>query len=82
MKIIKELLTSKKVIMTLVGIAATILLPRLGINLTEDQIERISYAIMAYVGAQGMADFGKEAKRAVQPSNPEPAPAFDTRGAL
>lgn len=53
-----ELIGSKKFIAMLLGIAIT-LLSSLGVHIDESQRQSVLNLIMAYLGAQGLADAGK-----------------------
>lgn len=63
--LLKSLLGSKKVVMTVVGVLVTyVILPfvngRLGLGLDPAAVSNALYAFIAYVLGQGLADFGKE----------------------
>lgn len=55
---VKELFGSKKFMVTIVGLLAT-MLPSFGVNVTPEQLDQVVYLIMAFLGAQGVADAGK-----------------------
>lgn len=59
-KLVGEILTSKKAIATVVGVLI-IATNRIGLNLPEDAVTQIVAAIAAYVVSQGLADFSKNA---------------------
>jgi len=61
LKLVAELLTSKKAIATLAGVLI-VATNRIGLQLPEDAVTQIIGAIAAYVVSQGLADFGKAAK--------------------
>lgn len=56
----KQLLTSKKFLATLVGCASVVATTYF--SLPEESVDEIVKLLMAYVVGQGMADFGKHAK--------------------
>lgn len=56
----KELLTSKKFIVMVCGLILAIA-AKYGLNLDPDMIYQIVFIIAAYLGGQGLADFGKAA---------------------
>lgn len=61
MKVIKELLDSKKFMASLLGVI-TAVLTKLGIPEIEVQeVVAILSPVLVYIGAQGAADLGKEA---------------------
>lgn len=55
------LFQSKKFWMAIVGVVAVVLSHFLGIN--EETTTKVAGVFMAYLLGQGMADFGKEAKK-------------------
>lgn len=63
MDFLKSVLTSKKAIAALAAIAAVLLVPvlaKVGLVLSEDQIEHFVAVVAAYLVGQGIADHGKE----------------------
>ena len=54
---IQQLASSKKSTATLIGILLVAFGPKLG--LTQEAQDQIVYLVLAYVGAQGLADWGK-----------------------
>jgi TRAP-type C4-dicarboxylate transport system permease small subunit len=74
MKVIKELLTSKKFLAMLAAIVVYVG-GRLGFDVDPAALDRICAALLVYVGAQGVADAGKSAaliKAVVATSGVEP----------
>lgn len=61
-KVLAELLGSKKVVTTLIGVAATVA-ARKGFELDTELCMAIAGAFAVLVGAQGAADHGKEAAK-------------------
>jgi hypothetical protein len=55
----KTLFTSKKFLVALVGLVVATT-AHFGLNLDEAAILTLLTPILAYIGAQGIADFGKE----------------------
>lgn len=65
MKLIKELLSSKKFVSALLGMA-TVIGVKLGVTETTiTELIAIISPILVYIGAQGFADYGKEAEKVV-----------------
>lgn len=58
----KAFFTSKKAVAAIVGSAVTIFAPTL--HLSDVALDAIQKLVMVYIGAQGVADFGKGAKAA------------------
>jgi hypothetical protein len=60
--VIKGLLGSKKFVTAMIGVIVSICL-YLFPDLPEDAITAVVSVIISYIVAQGLADFGKEAKK-------------------
>jgi hypothetical protein len=60
LKIVSEILTSKKAIATITGVLI-VATNRIGLQLPEEAVTQIVAAIAAYVVSQGLADFSKNA---------------------
>lgn len=58
---IKGLAASKKFWTTLIGIAS-ILIGKIGWNVSDDVLWQVAILVATLTGAQGMADWGKAAK--------------------
>lgn len=73
-KLIRELLSSKKFVTSMLGVA-TVLAMKLGIPETRvTEMLAILSPFLAYVGAQGLADLGKEsAAVSVAAAAPKPS---------
>lgn len=66
MKLIKDLLSSKKFVSALLGMA-TVIAVKLGVpEATITELIAIISPILVYIGAQGFADQGKEAEKIVR----------------
>lgn len=64
MKLIRELLASKKFVTSLLGCVIAVMV-KAGIPATSvDELLAIVSPFLAYVGAQGLADMGKEKAKA------------------
>lgn len=59
---LKDLFSSKKFLLTLAGILAYVA-GRLGLNLSTEQLLPVLGLIAVLIGAQGVADHGKEAAK-------------------
>lgn len=59
---IRELLTSKKVVVLVSGFIVT-LLAKYKFNVDPEMVEKLVYMLIAYLVAQGAADFKKEAAK-------------------
>tara|TARA_R100001086_G_scaffold87122_4_gene42592 strand:+ start:4740 stop:5057 length:318 start_codon:yes stop_codon:yes gene_type:complete len=70
---LSDLLSSKKFIVTLVGIGV-ILLQSFGFNVTDDQRDTIIQLIMVYVGAQGLSDVTKPIADSIRSKAEKAAP--------
>lgn len=76
-----ELFTSKKFLATLAaGLVAWVapIAQHLGLRVDQDTLDRAFLALLAYVGAQGLSDFGKGAAQVsatVREARPTPPPA-------
>ena len=61
-KLIKEILTSKKVLATVSGVVVALAL-RLGFEVSVETVATVISPIVAYILGQGWADTGKEAAK-------------------
>lgn len=59
---LRELATSKKFIVFVVGLLVTFA-AKYGLNLDPEMVQNIIYTIVAYLIGQGIADHGKEAAK-------------------
>ena len=60
---LKQLFTSKKFWMAVIGILVTILVTAVpALEQYQDKLPEMIYLLVAYILGQGLADFGKEAK--------------------
>ena len=57
----QQLASTKKSLATLIGILLVAFCSKLG--LTNEQRDQIMFLVLAYVGAQGVADIGKHVTR-------------------
>lgn len=63
MENLKQLFTSKKFWMTIIGVLITILVTAVPeLEQYQEQLSEMIWLFVAYVIGQGLADFGKEAK--------------------
>lgn len=67
MGILKELLRSKKIVMTVVGLLLNLLAPTLAQHGVVVDTETVTALIAAYLLGQGAADFGKNKVAPVVP---------------
>lgn len=67
MSLVRELLSSKKFVVSLVGLVSAVAV-KLGYpEASVDEILTVLSPMLVYVGAQGFADFGKAAAKQEEP---------------
>jgi len=60
---LKDLLTSKKFWMTILGVVVTVLITAVpALEQYQEQLPEMMWLFVSYVIGQGLADFGKHAK--------------------
>lgn len=77
---LQEVISSKKAMATIAA-AVLVIAVKLGLPIEESQADQIAtwivYAVMAYLGGQGLADFGKESAKTGPGSQTGGEPAQD-----
>ncbi|MCP5016112.1 MAG: hypothetical protein GY938_12705 [Ketobacter sp.] len=63
MEDVKDLLTSKKFWMTVIGVVVTVIITAVpALEQYQEQLPEMIWLFVAYLLAQGMADFGKHSE--------------------
>jgi hypothetical protein len=69
MKVLRELLNSKKFVASLIGLVTAVAVKLGAPETAVEELVAIVSPMLVYAGAQGFADLGKERERLRQPEN-------------